>query len=104
MKQKHMTPEDIKQAVLEQRSALKEEAVRKASDEVVSQIYACLALAIMEDREDIRTEEERGEYIQRIYDSTTRIWREAAATGKARSYRLITAKLKDKYGIVIAGL
>lgn len=100
MKQRHLTPDEIRAIVKHQTSYHKEEAVRQASDEVVSQVYASLALAIMQ-TDDGRTDEEKGEYIQAIFNRSAEIWYEAANTGKARSYRQIVDKLKTDYGIEV---
>ncbi|MEE3382755.1 MAG: hypothetical protein VZR08_02180 [Anaerovoracaceae bacterium] len=101
---KHYTPEEIKRQIKREAEEHKGEAIEKAADMLVPQMYAALALAIMEDQEDPRTEEEKGEYIKRIFDSSQQIWTWAAGTGRSRAYRLILRKLKDRYGIQIQGI
>lgn len=100
---RHYTPAEIKQHIREQAALHKSEAVRKASDEVVPQLYASVALAIMQDPEDTRTDEDKADYIQRIFDRSAGIWAEAASIPKKRAYRVILDQLYKDYGIEIKG-
>ena len=103
-KQHHYSPDDIRQQIFDARQEKQLEAVDAASDRVVRDLYASIALAIMEDREDTRTDEQKAEYIQRLFNATAAIWTTAANSGKSRAHRQIAEMLKRRYGIEIGGI
>lgn len=101
---RHLTPAEIRETIKRQAAEHQSEAIYKATNDLIPQIFASLALAIMRDKADPRTDEDKGEYIQDLFARTLSIWQEAADTGQARSYRLILKELKDDYGIEVQGL
>jgi hypothetical protein len=103
-KQYHYSPDDIRQQIFDAHQKKHLEAVDEASDKVVRDMFAAFALAIMEDREDTRSEEEKAEYIQKIFKDILNIWTTAANSGQSRAHRQIAEMLKRRYGIEIGGI
>lgn len=103
-KQHHYSPDEIRQQIFDAHQKKHLEAVDEASDKVVRDMFAAFALAIMEDREDTRSEEKKAEYIQKIFKDILNIWTTAANSGQSRAHRQITEILKRRYGIEIAGI
>lgn len=103
-KRHHYSPAEIKDTIKRQAAEHTHEAVGKATRQLVPDIYAAIALAIMKDPEDERSVEERSEYVSRIFTSSQEIWINASRSSKVRSFRLILKELKESYGIVVKGM